>query len=496
MADLGAVRTDLERFNEEIEREQYEHLSGQKDNIDTESIYARYGHIFEDEGLILGVRDRRGTTRGDEQLRMEHLYGYLLGGYAGRRITRIDDRLHTLQAQAEIEVDGEKMSFHSVPVVLANEPDHARREIIDRAREPVFDRLNPLFRERLDRSYEIAEKFGYDNYIDMCSDTRGIDYYALREQMQNFLYRTDRLYTRYFRNMCKNVLDLGLSDVRKYDIGYLFRVKEFDRFFAADRMMNVLGRTLESMGLQLSDQPNIHVDAEIREKKRPRAFCCGIRVPDEVVLCIRPHGGMDDYRSLFHEMGHAQHFGNVLPAMPFEYKYLGDVGLSETYAFLFEHLTGNKYWIGQQFELNGEEVFDIEQFTAFQLLFMVRRYAAKLLYELDLHGGEDAPEKLYAQYLGDALKFRHPENQYLFDLDMGLYCADYLRAWMFEVQLRGVLAEEFGTEWWNVRGAGVYLRELWGSGQKFGCDSMARNLGYYGIDEHPLIKEIEKRLRY
>ena len=355
----------------------------------------------------MDVRNRRETTQSDQRLRMEYLYGFLLGGYAGRKITRIDDQLHMMQAKSEVEVDGKKVSFHSVPVMLANEPDHGKRETIDLAREPVFDRLNPMFRERLDRSYEIAEKFGYDNYIAMCADTKGIDYYALREQMQNFLYRTDRLYTRYFRNMCKNVLDLSLSDVRKYDVGYLFRVKEFDRFFAADRMMNVLGQTLEGMGLQLSDQPNIHVDAEIREKKRPRAFCSGIRVPKEVVLCIRPQGGMDDYRALFHEMGHAQHFGNVQQDMPFEYKYLGDVGLSETYAFLFEHLTGNKFWLDQQFELNGDELSDVTQFTAFQLLFMVRRYAAKLLYELDLHGGEDAPEKLYAQYLGDALKFKH-----------------------------------------------------------------------------------------
>ncbi|OPY29261.1 MAG: hypothetical protein A4E28_01006 [Methanocella sp. PtaU1.Bin125] len=496
MADLDGVRTDLERFNEEIEREQYEHLSGQKEDIDTESIYARYSRIFEDEGLIMDVRNRRATARGEERVRMEYLYGFLLGGYAGRKITRVDDRLHMMQAKAEIEVDGKKVSFHSVPAMLANEPDHGKRETIDLAREPVFDGLNPLFRERLDISYAVAEQFGYDDYISMCSDLKGIDYYALREQMQNFLYRTDRLYTRYFRNMCKNVLDLSLSDVRKFDIGYLFRVKEFDRFFAADRMMGVMGGTLEGMGLQLSDQPNIKVDAEIREKKRPRAFCSGIRVPDEVVLCIRPQGGMDDYRALFHEMGHAQHFGNVSPSIPFEYRYLGDVGLSETYAFLFEHLTGNKYWLSQQFEMTDEELFDVGQFGAFKLLFMVRRYAAKLLYELDLHGGEADPEKLYARHLGDALKFRHPESEYLYDLDMGLYCADYLRAWMFETQLRGVLSEEFGSEWWNARGAGEYLRGLWGTGQKFTCDSMARNLGFYGIDEHPLIKEIEKRLRY
>ena len=242
---------------------------------------------------------------------MQYLYGYLLGGHIGRKTTTIDDRIHSMEAKAEVEVDGKKLSFYSVPVVLANEPDHAKREAIDRARDPVFTELNPLFQERLDKAYKIAGDFDYAGYQAMCEDVKGIDLEALGAQMQGFLHRTDRLYTKHFRDLCKNVLGLGLSDVRKHDIGFLFRAPELDRFFAADRMMKVMDETLDGLGLQLSEQPNIHVDAEDREKKRPRAFCSAIQVPGEVVLCIRPQGGMDDYRALFHEMGHAQHFGNV-----------------------------------------------------------------------------------------------------------------------------------------------------------------------------------------
>ena len=141
------------------------------------------------------------------------------------------------------------------------------------------------------------------------------------------------------------MLGLGLADVRKHDIGFLFRAPHLDKFFAADRMMKVMDDTLDGLGLQLSERPNIHVDAESREKKRPRAFCSAIKVPGDVVLCIRPQGGMDDYRALFHEMGHAQHFGNVSSDMSFEFKYLGDAGLSETYAFLFDHLPGSRDWL-------------------------------------------------------------------------------------------------------------------------------------------------------
>jgi hypothetical protein len=496
LTDLEPIRKSLETFNEEIEREQYENFSGQKDDIDTDSIYARYASVFENEALVDEVWGRRSFGSPADGARMQYLYGYLVGGYIGRRTTAVDDRLNVLQAKAEIDVDGRKMPFRFSSVALANEPDHAKREAIDRAREPVFAELNPLFRERLDRAYQIAGNFGYDSYQGMCEDVKGIDLEALGAQMQGFLHRTDRLYTRYFRDLCKNVLGLGLADVRKHDVGFLFRAPDLDRFFAADRMMKVMDDTLDGMGLQLSEHPNIHVDAEAREKKRPRAFCSAIRVPDDVVLCIRPQGGMDDYRALFHEMGHAQHFGNISPGLAFEFKYLGDIGLSETYAFLFDHLPDNRNWLARHFELTEEDMTHITRFTAFHLLFMIRRYAAKLLYELELHAGAPNPGRLYAQYLGDALKFRHPENQYLYDVDTGFYCADYLRAWMLEVQLRGRLAEEFGTEWWNSRGAGGFLKALWRDGQKLDCDRMAQNLGYFGIDEFPLVKELEKSLRY
>ncbi|HWQ28343.1 MAG TPA: hypothetical protein VNN12_04915, partial [Dehalococcoidia bacterium] len=59
--------------------------------------------------------------------------------------------------------------------------------------------------------------------------------------------------------------------------------------------------------------PNIHRDTEPRPRKSPRAFCSAIRVPDEVILVINPHGGHDDYRALFHEAGHAEHFGLTDP---------------------------------------------------------------------------------------------------------------------------------------------------------------------------------------
>lgn len=496
MRDIEPIRAELEKFTQEMEKEQYENGAGLKDDLNTTAIYAHYEHIFQDQSLVEEARNRRSYQRGPDRMKISYLYSMLASGYIGQKITDLTDKVSTAETKMEVEVDGKKMPFRYAAVAIANEPDHGRRELMEKARDPVFEELNPLRLEALNKTHAIAEELGYDNYVDMCMDTSGIDLYALKNQMQNILGRTDRLYMRYFRNACSNVLKLNLSEVRKHDIGFLFRAKDFDRLFTQEKMMGVLNSTLDGMGLPLSENPNIRLDVDVREKKSPRAFCSPINVPEQVMLCIMPKGGMDDYRALFHEMGHSQHFSNVNNDCPFEFKYLGDNSVTEAYAFLFEHLFTNKSWLIQNLSMNEGDALSVAQFLSFETLYMVRRYAAKLLYELELHAGAENPEKIYASTLEDALKFKHPENQYLFDCDGGFYSANYLRAWMFEVQLRNVLEDRFGDTWWNEKACGQFLKELWGSGQKYMADQHAKGLGYYGIDEYPLVKEMERKLRY
>lgn len=74
---------------------------------------------------------------------------------------------------------------------------------------------------------------------------------------------------------------------------------------------------------------------EERPKKSPRAFCSGIKVPDEVKLVIMP------------KAGHAGHFGCVNPDLAVEYKRLGDNSITETFAFLLEYLLTDENWLRQ-----------------------------------------------------------------------------------------------------------------------------------------------------
>ena len=50
------------------------------------------------------------------------------------------------------------------------------------------------------------------------------------------------------------------------------------------------------------------------------------------MLVIQPIGGHDDWRALFHEAGHTEHYAHTSPDLPMEAKRLGDMAVTEGWA--------------------------------------------------------------------------------------------------------------------------------------------------------------------
>jgi hypothetical protein len=143
---------------------------------------------------------------------------------------------------------------------------------------------------------------------------------------------------------------------------------------------------------------------------------------------------------------------------------------------LLEYLTTEPAWLERQLDFSRPYEFAAE--GAAQLLWIVRRYSAKLLYELEFHAADDvtALRPRYVELLGDATKVEPSASDYLGDIDDGFYASEYLRAWAFEAQLRAYLRERFGNAWFSRREAGSLLRELWAEGQKPTADELLRDV--------------------
>ena len=212
------------------------------------------------------------------------------------------------------------------------------------------------------------------------------------------------------------------------------------------------------------------------------------------MLVVLPQGGHDDYRALFHEAGHTEHFAHTSASLPAEDRVRGDDAVTEGWAFLFEHLVSDPAWLSARLE--APRMDEYVRFDALGKLFLIRRYAGKLAYEIDLHTGlptELLPDR-YAGHLTRATGVPYPPQDHLTDVDPGFYCTCYLRAWAFEAQLSAYLRNEFGVAWFTSRPAGGLLRELWELGQSMRAEQMLREVSGERLDFGVLAEEAKRRL--
>jgi hypothetical protein len=123
-------------------------------------------------------------------------------------------------------------------------------------------------------------------------------------------------------------------------------------------------------------------------------------------------------------------------------------------------------------------VEDLAHDGAVSLLYFVRRYAAKLLYEIEFFQADDMKQMRprYAEILGDSLKLPVNPESYLDDIDGSFYVIGYLRSWALEAQLREFLRSEFDNDWFAKRDAGDLLRELWSLGQGPTADELLKDV--------------------
>jgi hypothetical protein len=129
-------------------------------------------------------------------------------------------------------------------------------------------------------------------------------------------------------------------------------------------------------------------------------------------------------------------------------------------------------------------------------LYSVRRYAAKLSYEVLLHGGDlsrGGPE--YAQRLSRATLFRYDEADHLQDVDPAFYAARYLRAWQLEAAVAGELTHRYDEDWFRNPRAGVFLQHLMSRGQADPADRLAAEVTGAPLSFGPLLRRMETALQ-
>jgi hypothetical protein len=462
--ELDAFRERGDRFIADLDEEYYLHFAGLKETLDVEEVYDRYEELT----TLETAQKMKGAPT--------ELWRFACEGFLGNLTRAHQERLAKAEAELDATVDGETISYRMLRTVISNEPDRDKRRRIEEARIRLLDEhLNPVYLDAAEIDRAAVRQLGAPNYYELYE---GFDFNlaSLAEECRAVLDDTEKLWEREGDRLFRARLGIGLGDARPWDVPRLFRASELDQMYPSDRMLPALESTLNDLGLDLHAQENVHLDLESRPLKSPRAFCAPIEVPGKVMLVIQPIGGKDDWEALFHEAGHTEHYANTKADLPMEARRLGDMAVTEGWAMLMQHLVTDTAWLNRRLDVPRVELLAHD--GAVSLLYFVRRYCAKLLYEIEYFQSDDLPAMRgrYFEILSDALKLPVNPESYLDDIDGSFYVTGYLRSWAFEAQLREFLRGEFGNEWFARRDTGDLLRELWSLGQGPTADELLRDV--------------------
>lgn len=495
-AKIDEICKQAEKFLMEILEEEYLAGAGISETIDTDSIFAKYSQLAEVESFFALREYASSVTDGEEKRRLGYLLefcGQFLEGFASRKLK---DKIDNTEANQTLEFDRKTHSFRMSQVLLRNIAERGKRRELEDLILGIVAKNNRLYLDYWRFGHRIAGELGYGSYVGYCKDLGRLDLAQLEQVTTDFLKGTEELFRDNLKYQVDKVMGIPLKELERHDSLFLFRATAYDHLFQKERMLPAVERWAGDMGIDMRAEGNIHFDLEQRDRKRPRAFCCPIEIPNRVVLTIMPQGGVEDYKSFLHELGHSLHFGYSDGSLPMEYRYLGDNSVTESFAFLIEHLSQNPLWLSRY--LGEEDYSEYIRFACTNLLYMVRRYSAKLSYELQLHDGSPVGEErgdLYARLLSKACLCKYPPKSYLVDVDADFYAARYLRAWLFWAQLENYLREKYDLDWFSNPKAGEFLMEgLWSRGQKESAEEMAVELGYDGLDVESLMEMFKGNL--
>ncbi|MDQ3777800.1 MAG: hypothetical protein M3310_02870 [Actinomycetota bacterium] len=498
---ITAVRTPAE-YEAELQRYLFERAEegravrvGEKEVSERAEIVARHRDLFTRDQLD-ALREAEAGATDEERERIYRLRKTCEGGLVDIELSEREDALENAILATRVAFRGEELPLRSAQARLAVLPGYADREELGATHGDASASFNPERMELLRAREELeAELSGEPDPVARNEEEKGISLYDL----SRVLTEASRAIDETFGRVSTRWFDALLGPERpviptSYHVAWLRRLSPLEATYTKERATEICLDTLRKLGFDLDREPNIKLDLDDRPQKSPRACVIASDPPHIVHLITRAQGGLHDYQAFLHEAGHALHYGNCDPRLPYTFRNLSrDHALTEIYSFIFEAISREPGWHAEYFDLTDEQARENAEATVFLEALLYRRYTAKLDFELDFWSAFDdggaSPDE-YHRRLTSATGISYRPDAYLADMDAGFYSADYLRAWIRSAQLRQWFTDEAGADWWRSAKTGDHLRELFTEGTRPSSEEIAGRLGFDPLDTGPLRAEL------
>lgn len=466
--------------------------------VDIAATYRGKEALFSVENVRKIDRLRQLTTDAREVRALTALQSHVAGEYLARELAEANDAIANLEASLTFAVDGREVRYLELERLLANEKSAVRRKALYTAAVPAIERLSQSLRRREERTVELVKELGYASYEAFGAELRQADLSRLSVLAEEILQATQEPYRTVMERLSQRELNMPFANITRADIPRLFRAREVEDAFPKQESMLRVHASLQGMGIDLTEMPNVLIDARDVPRKNPRPLTLPIEVPGDVRLSEKPASGVLHQGRLMHEVGHALHYG-FTREQRFELARLGNPTVGEVYAALMEDLLEDPVWLEEHAGVSGDQRAQYLAASSAHKLFLIRRAAGRLLYQLELHRSEGADAKeLYKAIMErtDAIPMKpEDEARYQVDQEDFFQSADNFRAWFLAGQLQGQLKARFGPAWWRSQEAGAFLKQLWSHGNALSAREVAQAIGERGIEPDVLLLRLGTTLQ-
>ena len=498
---VAAVRTPAD-YESQLQRYVFERSEegravrvGEKEVSEQAAIVARYADLFT-RAQLDALRAAEAEAPEEERERLYRLRKTCESGLITSELAEREDALENEILAARVDFKGEELPLRSAQARLAILTAYADREELGAIQGDASATFNDDRRELLSAGEELdAELSGEADPVARNEEEKGISLRELAEVLGATSTAADGVYAGLRERWFEKLLGPERDEIpNSYHVAYLRRLSPLEATYGKDRAVEVCLDTLEQLGFDLNAEPNIKLDLDDRPQKSPRACVIASDPPRVVHLITRAQGGLHDYQAFLHEAGHALHYGNCDPELPYTFRSLSrDHALTEIYSYIFEAISREPEWHARYFGLSDEQAAENAEATIFLEALLFRRYVAKLQFELDFwsrFADDGGTSGGYSERLTAAAGVRYRSDAFLADMDAGFYSADYLRAWIRAAQLRDHLVREIGEDWWRRPETGQLLRGLFTEGTRPTSEEIAARLGFEPHDTRPLLAEL------